>query len=84
MKLSITTFLMFDGKAEEAINFYVPLFPDSGILSMERYAAGQGRPRGNREAGAREISRADISLHRQSRTARVHLHARHFAFHRMR
>lgn len=46
MKLSITTFLMFEGKAEEAINFYVSLFPDSAILSLDRYAAGQGGPEG--------------------------------------
>ncbi|MDT8067825.1 MAG: VOC family protein [Terriglobia bacterium] len=47
MKLSITTFLMFDGKAEEAINFYISLFPDSGILSIDRYASGEGAPEGS-------------------------------------
>ncbi len=44
MKLSITTFLMFDGKAEEAINFYISLFPDSGILTIDRYETGEGAP----------------------------------------
>ncbi|HAH25404.1 MAG TPA: hypothetical protein DCL77_16880 [Prolixibacteraceae bacterium] len=37
----ITPFLMFggeqSGKAEEAINFYVSLFPNSGIIHLERY-----------------------------------------------
>ncbi|MBI5304942.1 MAG: VOC family protein [Chloroflexi bacterium] len=30
----ITTFLMFDGKAEQAMNFYVSLFADSAIKSI--------------------------------------------------
>ena len=30
----ITTFLMFDGKAEEAMNFYVSLFKHSRIISI--------------------------------------------------
>lgn len=33
----ITTFLMFDGQAEEAINLYVSLFDDAEILSITRY-----------------------------------------------
>ncbi len=41
---SITTFLMFDGKAEEAMNFYVALFRDSTIIHITRY--------GPNEAGA--------------------------------
>ncbi|OBG25576.1 VOC family protein [Mycobacterium sp. E3198] len=33
----ITTFLMFEGKAEEAMRFYTSLFADSEIRSMTRY-----------------------------------------------
>lgn len=33
----ITPFLMFEGRAEEAINFYLPLFKNSKIVSMVRY-----------------------------------------------
>ncbi|MBX3052483.1 MAG: VOC family protein [Caldilineaceae bacterium] len=33
----ITTFLMFEGRAEEAMNFYTSLFPDSAIKSISRY-----------------------------------------------
>jgi predicted 3-demethylubiquinone-9 3-methyltransferase (glyoxalase superfamily) len=40
-----TTFLMFVGeqcgKAEEAINFYISLFPDSEIKNMEKWKAGE-------------------------------------------
>ena len=46
----ITTTLMFvgdkHGKAEEAINFYVSLFPDSSIDAIERYGAGEAGPQG--------------------------------------
>lgn len=33
----IQTFLMFEGNAEEAMNFYVSLFDDSEVLSIARY-----------------------------------------------
>lgn len=33
----ITTFLMFEGKAEEAMNLYTTLFDQSEIISISRY-----------------------------------------------
>lgn len=40
----VTTFLMFEGRAEEAMTFYVSLFDDSGIESIVRYGPeGPGR-----------------------------------------
>jgi len=33
----ITTFLMFEGKAEEAMTFYVSLFEGSSVVSVDRY-----------------------------------------------
>lgn len=48
---SITTSLMFvgeqAGKAEEAIRFYVSLFPDSAIIDIQRYEAGEHEPEGS-------------------------------------
>ncbi|MEO6851298.1 MAG: VOC family protein [Mucilaginibacter sp.] len=39
----ITPFLWFDGKAEEATNFYTSIFPDSKIKNVSRYGeAGPG------------------------------------------
>lgn len=38
----ITTFFMFDGRAEEAMNFYISLFEKSKVLSITRY--GPGKP----------------------------------------
>ena len=37
MKPRIKTFLMFEGTAEDAMNFYVSLFDDAKIISIERY-----------------------------------------------
>ncbi len=40
----IAPFLWFDGKAEEAMNFYVSVFKNSKILSISRYGeAGPGK-----------------------------------------
>lgn len=36
----ITPFLWFDSNAEEAINFYVSIFPDSKILNTSYYPEG--------------------------------------------
>ncbi|PKW14097.1 VOC family protein [Saccharopolyspora spinosa] len=35
----ITTFLMFEGNAEEAMTFYTSLFDDGEILAISRYGA---------------------------------------------
>jgi predicted 3-demethylubiquinone-9 3-methyltransferase (glyoxalase superfamily) len=37
MAQSVTPFLMFEGAAEEAMQFYVSLFPRSHVKSIERY-----------------------------------------------
>lgn len=45
MPRTISTFLMFEGTAEEAINLYVSLFRGSRITRLERYGDGeQGAP----------------------------------------
>lgn len=43
----ITTFLMFEGQAEEAVNLYTSLFPDSEIKDVMRYGANAARPEGS-------------------------------------
>ncbi|MGE7919625.1 VOC family protein [Viridibacillus sp. NPDC093762] len=35
----VTPFLMFQGNAEEAMNYYVALIPDSKVLHITRYGA---------------------------------------------
>ncbi|MET9076668.1 VOC family protein [Streptomyces sp. NPDC004232] len=36
----ITTFLMFEGDAEEAMTFYVSLFDDAEVVHLTRYGSG--------------------------------------------
>jgi predicted 3-demethylubiquinone-9 3-methyltransferase (glyoxalase superfamily) len=38
----IRTFLMFEGKAEEAMNYYISLFEGSGITGIDRYGPNEG------------------------------------------
>jgi predicted 3-demethylubiquinone-9 3-methyltransferase (glyoxalase superfamily) len=42
----ITPFLWFDGKAEEAMNFYVSIFKNSKVVSVTRYGAAGPGPKG--------------------------------------
>jgi predicted 3-demethylubiquinone-9 3-methyltransferase (glyoxalase superfamily) len=55
----ISPFLMsvekHHGKAEQAIDFYLTLFENSRILTLERYGAGDGEPEGT-------LKRASFSL----------------------
>jgi predicted 3-demethylubiquinone-9 3-methyltransferase (glyoxalase superfamily) len=39
MVQAVTPFLMFEGRAEEAMNFYVALFPGATINEIERWGA---------------------------------------------
>lgn len=39
--MKITTFLMFEGRAEEAMNDYTSIFARSEIRSISRYGAGE-------------------------------------------
>ena len=41
MTKSVRPFLMFEGKAEEAMKFYVSLIAGSEILDIKRYGPGQ-------------------------------------------
>lgn len=55
MDTRITTFLMFEGKAEEAMTFYVSLFDNSEITSIIRYGPDEAGPEGT-------VMRATFSL----------------------
>ena len=41
----ITPFLLFDGNAEEAMNFYVSIFKNSKVVSVSRYGEGGPGPK---------------------------------------
>lgn len=42
----ITPFLWFDGKAEEAMNFYTSIFSDSEVVDIMRYSDAGPGPKG--------------------------------------
>jgi predicted 3-demethylubiquinone-9 3-methyltransferase (glyoxalase superfamily) len=56
----ITPFLWFDGKAEEAANFYVSIFKNSRVKNVTRYGEGGPGP-GERRCPSRSNSKARIS-----------------------
>src|SRR3954449_5265969 len=43
----ITPFLWFNGQAEEAMNFYVSIFKNSKVVSVQRYGDGGPGPKGS-------------------------------------
>jgi predicted 3-demethylubiquinone-9 3-methyltransferase (glyoxalase superfamily) len=43
----ITTFLTFDDRGEEAVNFYTSVFPNSRILKTSRYGDAGPQPKGS-------------------------------------
>ena len=55
MARAIATFLMFEGVAEEAMNFYVSLFKGSEIRRIERYGPGEHGTEGS-------VKKADFTL----------------------
>ena len=51
----VTPFLMFEGKAEVAMKFYVATIPDSRIVAIERYGPDGPGPEGS-------VVRAELML----------------------
>ncbi|MCK3776237.1 VOC family protein [Ensifer sesbaniae] len=48
MVASVTPFLMFqDGVAEQAMAFYISLFPNAEVLEIEHYGPGEQGPEGS-------------------------------------
>ena len=43
----ITTFLMFEGRAEEAMKYYTAIFDNSEIVHIQRYGPGEAGPEGS-------------------------------------
>lgn len=55
MPRSLSTFLMFEGVAEEAMKFYVSLFKGSEIQRIDRYGPGEPGKEGS-------VKKADFTL----------------------
>ncbi|MEM7313075.1 MAG: DUF1579 family protein [Planctomycetota bacterium] len=52
----VTPFLMFIGKAEEAINFYKSVFDDTKVLNMEKYGDEEPKRKGTVKLATIEIA----------------------------
>jgi predicted 3-demethylubiquinone-9 3-methyltransferase (glyoxalase superfamily) len=55
MDAKVLPFLMFEGTAEEAMNLYTSLLPDSEILEVERYGPNGPGPEGSVQRAKFEI-----------------------------
>ncbi len=56
----ITPFLWFDGKAEEAMQFYVSTFTNSKVVSVSRYGDGGPGPKGTVMSAAFQLEGQDF------------------------
>jgi len=56
MQKKITTFLTYDDRAEEAIDFYTSIFEDSRILSTTRYGEAGPGPKGTLMSASFELA----------------------------
>lgn len=54
-KTAVCPFLMFQGRAEEAMNFYISLFDDGKVLDAHRYDQGEPGKEGT-------VKRASFSI----------------------
>ncbi len=51
---------MFTGRCEEAMNFYVSLFPNSSIKQLERFGAGEHGAEGTIKRGLIQVAGFDL------------------------
>jgi predicted 3-demethylubiquinone-9 3-methyltransferase (glyoxalase superfamily) len=47
MAAKVSTFLMFEGRAEEAMHFYVGLFDGAAVTNIRRYGPGEAGKEGS-------------------------------------
>jgi predicted 3-demethylubiquinone-9 3-methyltransferase (glyoxalase superfamily) len=61
MKQKITTFLTFDGTAEEAVDLYTAVFPNSRVTSKRYYGPGGPGPEGSLMTATFELDGQEFS-----------------------
>ena len=60
MSHRLTTFLMFTGRAEEAMRFYVSVFPNSAIKQLEKFGPGEQGAEGTVKRGLIEVAGTEL------------------------
>ena len=73
----ITTYLWFNGNAEEAVEFYTVRF--RRFPGHERRAVGRRRPRSTGQRHEHRLRAGGPAVHRAERRTAVHVHAGDFA-----
>jgi predicted 3-demethylubiquinone-9 3-methyltransferase (glyoxalase superfamily) len=63
MTQSVLPFLMFQGEAEAAVQFYVSLFPDGEIRRIDRYGPGQPGTEGTVAGGEFRVGGQTVLFH---------------------
>ncbi|WP_027166749.1 VOC family protein [Mesorhizobium sp. WSM3224] len=58
-----TPFLMFEGKAEEAMILYCETIPDSQVLDITRYGSGEDGPEGTLKLARASIGGAEVRIY---------------------
>ncbi|CDX50002.1 3-demethylubiquinone-9 3-methyltransferase [Mesorhizobium plurifarium] len=58
-----TPFLMFEGKAEEAMTLYCGTIPDSRVLDVTRYGAGEGGTEGTLKLARALIGGVEVRIY---------------------
>ncbi|OHV67814.1 hypothetical protein LCM4577_24995 [Mesorhizobium sp. LCM 4577] len=53
---------MFEGRAEEAVTLYCGTIPDSSVLEMTRYGAGEDGPEGTVKLARASICGVEVTL----------------------
>ena len=57
MSDEVVPYLMFEGRAEEAMRFYVSVFPESRVIEIARYGKGAPGAEGSRSGGCLRLAR---------------------------
>ena len=60
VKTNVLPILMFEGNAEEAMKFYVSIFPNSKIVAATKYADGENGKKGSIKHATFQISGAKM------------------------
>ena len=79
VKTNVLPILMFEGNAEEAMKFYVSIFPNSKIVAATKYADGENGKKGSIKHATFQISGAKMMcIDSPANMTLVLLHRFHF------
>ncbi|MET3598049.1 MULTISPECIES: VOC family protein [Mesorhizobium] len=60
--MKVTPFLMFEGRAEEAMTFYCETIPESRVVDVTRYSAGEDGPEGTVKLARASIGGTEVMI----------------------